>query len=408
MARVKWNARIVERNLPFSQSRNIVNIRFAGVDSWQNVKLLKGDWFHVMLRCPSLLSILSLLLVWTTALLFFAWVYRGVDQLYGATECGLSTEQSPLSFGGFFAFSLQTSTTVGYGLPGNTNAFFENCPWIQIVIFAQLTFSMMFNAFLLAFVFSRIARAENRASQVIMSSTCCVRTEGDKWILEVRVFDTDAKYPIVESHVRLYARTKTNELIPLRIISPTDDTGAMLFLGLPCIVRHEIDVYSALHPPVNHKFRLPGSGLHLREADSRTGNIDQMVCPICAESYGDMYRLRTHVQLVQLIEETSGYPIEGSHRSLSLEDLSLPDLPSLQDVKASFPEELLVVVEGIDPLMSGTFQGLQSYKIEDVSWGGRFTDCLSGESSVVTMDFEKFHSVDIDDEMMASNGYKQD
>jgi hypothetical protein len=228
-----------------------------------------------------------------------------------------------------------------------------------------------------------------------MSNTCCVRTEGDRWILEVRVFDTDARHPIVESHVRLYARTKTNELIPLRIISPTDDTGAMLFLGLPCIVRHEIDVYSALHPQVCSKFRLPRSGLHLRDVDSRTGNIEQLACPICAESYGDLHRLKAHVQYNQLTERHDRVPVEGSHQSLALDHLEPPKPPTLLDVKDSFPEELLVVVEGIDPLMSGSFQGLQSYKIEDVSWGARFANCIFTEVaySAMTVNLHQFHEV---------------
>jgi hypothetical protein len=68
---------------------------------------------------------------------------------------------------------------------------------------------MMFNAFLLAFVFSRIARAENRASQVIMSSTCCVRTEGDKWILEVRVLSTQEQQDTLETVNLTLSSTQT-------------------------------------------------------------------------------------------------------------------------------------------------------------------------------------------------------
>jgi Inward rectifier potassium channel transmembrane domain len=436
--------RLVERNLPFHQSRSVSNVRIIGIDQHHYWLLMKEDWFHVMLRLHYGTSSGYLLLLWTISLLVFAAIYQRMDDsYYGETECGLSTESYQLAFGGFFAFSLQTSTTVGYTLPSTTQAFFQNCPWIQFVIYAQMTFSMLFNAFLMAFVVSKISKAENRSSQVIMSNTCCIRTEGmtnnnnnnnkKKWILEVRIYDTDVKYPIVESHVRLYARTKsTHELIPLRLVSPTDETGAMMFLGVPCIVRHEIDVYSALHPSSSsssspktnhphHKYRLPGSGLYLREADSRSGNIQQIVCPICGESYCDMDRLRTHVQLVQLIEETSGYPLEGSHRSLVLDELIDADVPSVQQMKASFPEEILVVMEGIDPLTSGTFQGLHSYTMDDVSWGGRFANCLQHvvlrnpqtttsscsstrvfpyriNNPILDVNFSTFHSVDVDDD----------
>ena len=393
--------RLIQRNLPFHQSRNVVNLRhLPGVDAWERAKLIKEDWFHVLLRRPTGVSIISLLAIWTFFIFIFASIYQGVDNAYEFTDCGLSSSFGKLSFGGFFAFSLQTCTTVGYGLPGSSQAFFQNCPAIQFIVYCQMMFSMMFNAFLFAFVFNRMAKSESRASQVIMSGTCCIhKNEEDKWIMETRVNDTDAKYSIVESHVRIYARTKTNELVRLRTFSPNDDTGAMLFLSWPSLVCHEIDSYSALHPHVCHKYRLPGSGLFLREVDSRTGNIDQLVCPICSESYGDMDRLRAHVKFNQLIESTNCYPIEGSHQSVPLKDLHSPPSPTLQEMKDSFPEEVLLVVEGIDPLMSGSFQALQSYKVEDVSWGSHFVDCVvTGNNSTVTVDLKKFHCVVINEE----------
>ena len=398
--------RLIQRNLPFHQSRNVVNLRhLPGVDAWERAKLIKEDWFHVLLRRPTGVSIISLLAIWTFFIFIFASIYQGVDNAYEFTDCGLSSSFGKLSFGGFFAFSLQTCTTVGYTLPGSSQAFFQNCPAFQAIICSQMMFSMIFNAFLFAFFYARLARSESRASQVIMSRTCCIRTDEDKWIMEFRVHDIDAMHPVVESHVRIYARTKTNELVRLRTFSPNDDTGAMLFLSWPSLVCHEIDSYSALHPHVCHKYRLPGSGLFLREVDSRTGNIDQLVCPICSESYGDMDRLRAHVKFNQLIESTNCYPIEGSHQSVPLKDLHSPPSPTLQEMKDSFPEEVLLVVEGIDPLMSGTFQALQSYKLEDVSWGGRFVDCIvTGESATVTVDLKKFHCVEVDEE---AKGYRQ-
>ena len=393
--------RLIQRNLPFRQSRNVVNLRhLPGVDAWERAKLIKEDWFHVLLRRPTGVSIFSLLAIWTLFIFIFASIYQGVDNAYEFTDCGLSSSFGKLSFGGFFAFSLQTCTTVGYGLPGSTQAFFQNCSAIQFIVYCQMMFSMMFNAFLFAFVFNRMAKSESRASQVIMSGTCCIhKNEDDKWIMETRVHDTDAKYSIVEAHVRIYARTNTNELIRLRTISPNDDTGAMLHLSWPSLVRHEIDSYSALHPPVWNKHRLPGSGLLLREVDSRTGNIDQLVCPICSESYGDMNRLKAHVKFNQLIEATNCYPIEGSHQSLDLKDFHSPKPPTLQEMKDSFPEEILLIVEGIDPLMSGSFQALQSYKFEDVSWGSQFGNCIAtGNNHTVTVDLKKFHCVEIDEE----------
>jgi len=394
------SARLILRNLPFHQSRNVVSIRHSGKDALQMASLLKEDWLHVMLRLPTSVTMFGLLTIWAASIFVFAAIYQAVDNAYEFTDCGLSSSFGKLSFGGFFAFSLQTCTTVGYTLPGSTQAFFKNCPAIQIVIYFQMLFSLSLNAFLFSFFFARLARSEARGAQVIMGRNCCIRTEGNKWVLEIRVHDTDAMHPIVESHVRLYARTKTNELIRLRTISPNDETGAMLFLSWPSIVRHEIDAYSALHPNMLHKFRLPGTGLFLRDADSRTGSIEQLVCPICSESYGDMDRLRAHVQFFQITEGKTGYPVKGSHQSLKVTDFHVSNPPTHKEMKDSFPEEILVVVEGIEPLQSGTFQSLQSYKMEDVSWGGRFADCVfTGETtgSTVVVNLKAFHQVHMDE-----------
>jgi len=394
------SARLILRNLPFHQSRNVVSIRHSGKDALQMASLLKEDWLHVMLRLPTAVTMFGLLTIWAASIFVFAAIYQAVDNAYEFTDCGLSSSFGKLSFGGFFAFSLQTCTTVGYGLPGSTQAFFESCPLIQVVIFCQMTYSMLFHAFAVALLFVRYARSESRGNQVIMSQTCCIRIEENRWILEVRVHDMDAMHPIVESHVRLYARTKTNELVLLRTLSPNDETGGMLFLGCPSLIRHEIDAYSPLHPTMLHKFRLPGTGLFLRDADSRTGSIEQLVCPICSESYGDMDRLRAHVQFFQITEGKTGYPVKGSHQSLKVTDFHVSNPPTHKEMKDSFPEEILVVVEGIEPLQSGTFQSLQSYKMEDVSWGGRFADCVvTGETtgSTVVVNLKAFHQVHMDE-----------
>jgi len=169
------SARLILRNLPFHQSRNVVSIRHSGKDALQMASLLKEDWLHVMLRLPTAVTMFGLLTIWAASIFVFAAIYQAVDNAYEFTDCGLSSSFGKLSFGGFFAFSLQTCTTVGYGLPGSTQAFFESCPLIQVVIFCQMTYSMLFHAFAVALLFVRYARSESRGNQVIMSQTCCIR-----------------------------------------------------------------------------------------------------------------------------------------------------------------------------------------------------------------------------------------
>ena len=121
----------------------------------------------------------------------FALLYHAVDAATPNTDCGLSDFKSgvPISIHGAFGFSLETATTVGYSLPGSSNALFENCVGITVAIYFQMLLSMMFNAFLFAFFFARLAKSESRAIQVVFSDKCVVReTERGSLVWQVRVY----------------------------------------------------------------------------------------------------------------------------------------------------------------------------------------------------------------------------
>ena len=95
-----------------------------------------------------------------------------------------------------------------------------------------------------------------------------------------------------------------------------------------------------------------------------------------------------------MVEEHDGYPVEGSHLSLEVPE-NIPTL-TLEDVQEYLSQnlaEIIVVVEGIDPQVSGTFQALQSYKYEDICWDGEFVECLHIQNKKFSVCMEKFHEV---------------
>lgn len=102
-------ARLVHRDLPFSQSRNRVNVHHN--HGFKIFRLLRFDWFHVILRYPKGLCLLFLLSIWTFVIIIFAFIYVAVDSRQPAVDCGLGKIGSPIQFGQSFAFSLETSTT---------------------------------------------------------------------------------------------------------------------------------------------------------------------------------------------------------------------------------------------------------------------------------------------------------
>ena len=82
----------------------------------------------MLLRFRTVVSLSMFVAIWTLFLLFFAGLYVYVDSKDPEIDCGLGKVPHPIKFAGAFAFSLETTTTVGYGIPNGGNAFFENCP----------------------------------------------------------------------------------------------------------------------------------------------------------------------------------------------------------------------------------------------------------------------------------------
>ena len=271
-----------------------------------------------------------------------------------------------------------------------------------------MVWSILYNAFMFAFFYSRIARSEARGVQVIFSDKALVSLVGDQVRFQVRVYDVDAKHPVVDAHVRVYA-VKKNRPVPqlLRLIQPNDELNAWLFLSLPSVVAHHIDLYSVLHPPTPSHARLSvsPSGLTLRQADSITGFREEVICPVCGESYGTHDRWVRHVRYQQLVEEQDELPVNGAHRSIPADDLSpgayyatsCTDLHVLQEYFDDEIAEVIVMVEGIDPLMSGTFQAIQSYCIDDIVWdnAAAFHPCIEVDDvRKLRVDLDRFHNVD--------------
>ena len=432
------NPRFIERNRPFGQSRNRVNVKHNhGIKIYT---LLRHDWFHVLLRRPAWQSVSMLLTTWTVFIIIFASLYVWVDNQNPQLDCGLGPAGSPIEFAGAFAFSLETCTTVGYGLPNSVNAFFEvrlndseclvnhtphlvltllswidsrqACPSVHVTIYFQMMWSMMFNAFLFAFFYSGMAKAEARGAQVALSKKAIVSVVDGQIRFQVRVYDMDAAHPIVEAHVRMYAVTKGRPVPrPLRMLQPNDELNSMLLLSVPTVMAHDVDLYSTLHPPVDTPVR--PSGLILRTVDSETCNREEVVCPICGESYGTYERWRTHVLYQRIIEAKDEFPVQKTHLSIDEADLLLahqkkpPPAALLKEIESYFKSEIsevICVVEGIEPIVSGTFSALQSYCFEDIVFhpGAHFSACVEAmdtksNTSTVRVDLDRFHTIDLDD-----------
>ena len=250
----------------------------------------------------------------------------------------------------------------------------------------------MFNAFLFAFFYTTVSKSEHRSYQLVFSDKICIRTENEKVYLKIQCYDMDSKHPVVEAHVRLYLLDKDLKFHPLRVLYPYDDFGAMLFTSLPIQMIHHIDHHSALSPR-GMPLVMDSNGLTLKSADSPTGNREEIVCPVCGEAYGTYERLRNHIAYCRIVEEKDQFPKEGTHLGFVMPEIIPLTIEEIQHHLETTYAEIVVVVEGIDPQMSGTFQSLQSYKYEDIVWEGDFEPCLLARENNLVVDLKKFHSV---------------
>ena len=71
--------------------------------------------FNVLFRFRTVVSVICFTIIWTIFLIAFAAIYVAIDNENPRVDCGLGTADppSPIGFHAAFAFSLETTTTVG-------------------------------------------------------------------------------------------------------------------------------------------------------------------------------------------------------------------------------------------------------------------------------------------------------
>lgn len=116
--------RLVARDMPYHQSSNRLQVRHQAsgrkngpLFHWLYVR----DWVHVLLRLRTAVSLFLFVVIWTIFLIIFALIYVAVDGQNPDIDCGLGKVPDTIKFNAAFAFSLETTTTVGYGLPNSGN-----------------------------------------------------------------------------------------------------------------------------------------------------------------------------------------------------------------------------------------------------------------------------------------------
>mmetsp|Transcript_30593 Transcript_30593/g.42594 ORF Transcript_30593/g.42594 Transcript_30593/m.42594 type:complete len:354 (-) Transcript_30593:424-1485(-) len=236
----------------------------------------------------------------------------------------------------------------------------------------------------------------------------------------------------------------------LRLQVPDDELGAMLFLGLPSVVVHRIDAWSPFLPKHKNntcraKAFFPHGSSHLRHHHhhhhhhpgsnppphnpryehrfpdilQRASDVDVGEREGALPSSGSSSSTTTTTTYAAAPKKASANTAEEEKKQGSGLEAKAQRLPQqhrktptkttklsggeagaqstddeiaeyLKDVKA----EVLVVVEGIDPVTSNTASKIHSYTSEDIVFGRRFAACaVENEDGVCEVDFERFHAL---------------
>lgn len=433
-------ARFVRRNGPFHQSSLKVGVRNEeeqddSYTRWARRWLTYSDWFDFFVSMPTKMVVLVLVLLYTLVILVFAGIYMSID-------CQASNP--PLSFQESFSFALETATTVGYGLPrDSTGMFFGGCENWTVAIYFQCLIFMIFNGFILGTVMMRVQRANRRARQILFTDKACILCLRGKFQLTFQVFDLQASMPIINSSVRLVAAVyiPPTPNMPafyqtrvMRVTRPDDRTGSKLWLSVPCLVMHEIDMWSPLAPasvakPPGNPFTAAPTLFPQppqRAVDGRAGNANQAACFVCGLAFSTEAGLRRHVEYMSLEEEAQGIDEGMAHRGVDLREISHPVISRNQarkvhmdsasekdegdlgfdvveaeqvrdEIKARLESkkiEVIVIIEGMDPNTSQWVQARHSYMLEDIEFDMQHAPCMAtNDQGKARVNLSEFHNL---------------
>ncbi|KAI8783025.1 ATP-sensitive inward rectifier potassium channel 1 [Biomphalaria glabrata] len=167
------------------------------------------------------------------------------------------------SFAGAILFSLETQTTIGYGM-AYPNA---SCAATLPLMYLQVVLGFFVETFMLGLIFVKIARPKYRANTILFSKKAIINLENGQLVLQIRLGDLRKSHLVDASITGMIIRrhsTPEGAYYPLYQFNcdfTANGMGDKVFLLWPVILTHIIDKDSPLYdirPPdlSSEKFEL--------------------------------------------------------------------------------------------------------------------------------------------------------
>ena len=386
--------RILPRDAPFHQSSGRLNIKRRHVAT----SLYLESLYHTIVHRSTWQLVLLMTLVYLVLCVTFA-----IPLYLASDHCGMGMT----NFYDALYFSLETMATIGYGLGGKSDPYFDNCSAGFPIIFLLSVLSILYDAVCLGLIFNRISRINTRASTIIFSNKAVIRfsKEGVPYFMfqvcEMR------KHQLVEAHARCYAFLRPlSTKVPgrrsfvtksMRLVHPDDALSGFILLAAPSCIVHRIDHWSPMCPPSMHSKDANGPhpfpSLIRRAVDQEIGCEDKVFPPSESRTTTTTTKEEEEEEeeKEEEEEEEERKTERRTNRPISVEEMKSSILHWMEDSRL----EVLCLVEGIESISSGTLQCRHSYSKDDILFDHEFEECVweDDDGTGPTICFEKFHQV---------------
>ncbi|BFZ18828.1 hypothetical protein BsWGS_21867 [Bradybaena similaris] len=153
------------------------------------------------------------------------------------------------SFAGVIMFSMETQTTIGYGVAAPN----PHCAATVPLLFIQVLMGLFLETFMLGAIFVKIARPKYRANTILFSRHAVVNQENGKLVLQVRVGDVRQSHLIGASITGMVIRGYAPDegvyypLYQHNCAFTANKMADRMCLLWPVIITHVIDQDSPLY-----------------------------------------------------------------------------------------------------------------------------------------------------------------